>query len=158
MPARSWLTLARYETGEWENCELFLFFLKNTLLADWNCFDRAALICSNRFRTQQYTPNMFYRFLTNFTIMAFLGLTLLACLHSSSKSQLVCEQNLKNNLAGASQHILNTVNAEIFIGDSFSWASIPTKIKPTKICIHKESATVIMVGYSYPWKWIPLKI
>ena len=38
------------------------------------------------------------------------------------------------------------------------WASIPTKIKPMKICTHKELATVITVGYSYPQNLIPSKI
>ena len=33
-------------------------------------------------------------------------------------------------------HEWSTVNAQIFIGDYFSWASFPTKIKPTKICTH----------------------
>ena len=32
------------------------------------------------------------------------------------------------------------------------------KIKPTKICTQEELATVIMVGYSYPLKFIPLEI
>ena len=42
---------------------------------------------------------------------------------------------------------------------NFRWglifvASIPTKIKPTKICKHTELATVIMAGYSYPQKLV----
>ena len=62
---------------------------------------------------------------------------------------------------------LSTVNAEISIGGlifvdkhphKFSWASIPTKFKPTKICTHKELATVITVSCSYPRKVISTKI
>ena len=51
-----------------------------------------------------------------------------------------------------------SVNVEIFIGDTFLWASIPTKIKPPKICIHEELATVIRMGDSYPQKLIPSNI
>ena len=32
------------------------------------------------------------------------------------------------------------------------------EIKPRKICTHEELGTVIMVGYSHPQKFIPLKI
>ena len=48
----------------------------------------------------------------------------------------------------------DTVNAEIFIGDEFSWASISKKIRPTKICTHEESATV----YNYGGLLLPTKI
>ena len=36
------------------------------------------------------------------------------------------------------QFALFSLNTQIFVGDWFSWASIPTKIKPTKICTHEE--------------------
>ena len=52
----------------------------------------------------------------------------------------------------------DTVNSEIFVGDSFSWASIPKKIKPMKICTHEELATALTVGCSYQQKVIPAKI
>ena len=46
---------------------------------------------------------------------------------------------------------------------NFRWglnsrASAPTKIKPMKLCTHKELATVIMVDYSHPQKFIPSKV
>ena len=50
------------------------------------------------------------------------------------------------------------VNTEIFVGDYFAWASVPTKIKPTKICTHVELATVTTSGYAYPQKLVPTKI
>ena len=41
---------------------------------------------------------------------------------------------------------------------NFCGQATPTKIKPTKVCIHVELATVIMVGYSHPQKFILSKI
>ena len=49
------------------------------------------------------------------------------------------------------------INAKNFVRDKFSWAGTPTKIKPMKICTHKELATVITMSYSHPQKFIPSK-
>ena len=56
------------------------------------------------------------------------------------RKNLASGKNIGNNL------LQNTVNAGIFVGDWFSWASIPMKIKLAKICIYTRRVSNINYG------------